>query len=239
PPGARPAPLRLRTAVGTGARADRIQDRGAQERHGRGSMTDAPSLRVGYLVNRYPAVSHSFIRREIAGVEARGIQVVRFSIRGVPESELVDPADRAERARTNVVLSGAVGLFVALLGQALLHPVRFLRAFGAAWSLGARSGRRLVHLAYLAEACRLRPWLRRESVVHLHAHFGTNPAMVALLCRILGGPPYSFTVHGPEEFDRPDALGLAEKIDRAQFVVAISEFGRSQLMRWTPTAQWA
>lgn len=202
-------------------------------------MTGAPSLRVGYLVNRYPAVSHSFIRREIAGVEARGIEVVRFSIRGVPESELVDPADRAERTKTNVVLTGAVGLLGALLLQALLRPIRFLRAFGAAWSLGARSGRRAVHVAYLAEACRLRGWLGRESVVHLHAHFGTNPATVALLCRILGGPPYSFTVHGPEEFDRPDALGLAEKIDRASFVVAISEFGRSQLMRWTPTAQWA
>jgi len=201
-------------------------------------MTGPPPLRVGYLVNRYPAVSHSFIRREIAGVEALGIEVVRFSIRGVPESELVDPADRAERERTQVVLSGAVGLLFAMLGQALLHPIRFLRAFGTAWSVGARSGRRLVHLAYLAEACRLRSWLRRDSVTHLHAHFGTNPATVALLCRILGGPPYSFTVHGPEEFDRPEALGLDEKIRLAEFVVAISEFGRSQLMRWTPTPQW-
>jgi glycosyltransferase involved in cell wall biosynthesis len=193
---------------------------------------------VGYLINRYPAVSHAFIRREIAGVEARGVDVVRFSIRGVPESELVDPADRAERARTNVVLNGIVGLFGAMMVQALVRPVRFLRAFGTAWSIGARSGRRLRHLAYLAEACRLRPWLRRESVVHLHAHFGTNPAAVALLCRILGGPPYSFTVHGPEEFDRPESLGLDEKIRAAEFVVAVSDFGRSQLMRWTPTADW-
>jgi glycosyltransferase involved in cell wall biosynthesis len=201
-------------------------------------MTATPALRVGYLINRYPAVSHAFIRREIAGVEARGIDVVRFSIRGVPESELVDSADRAERVRTNVVLKGIVGLLGATLVQALLRPIRFLRAFGKAWSLGARSGRRLLHLAYLAEACRLRPWLRRESVAHLHAHFGTNPATVALLCRMLGGPPYSFTVHGPEEFDRPESLGLGEKIRSAEFVAAVSDFGRSQLMRWTPAAQW-
>jgi colanic acid/amylovoran biosynthesis glycosyltransferase len=76
-------------------------------------------------------------------------------------------------------------------------------------------------------------------VNHVHAHFGTNPAAVALLCRILGGPPYSFTVHGPEEFDRPEALGLEVKIAHAQFVVGVSEFGRSQLMRWTPPGQWA
>ena len=202
-------------------------------------MTGAAPLRVGYLVNRYPAVSHAFIRREIAGVEARGVEVLRYSIRGVPESELVDPADRAERGRTKVVLDGAAPLLGSLLAQAILGPSRFLRAFGKAWSLGARSGKRLLHLAYLAEACRLRRWLRRDAAVHLHAHFGTNPATVALLCRILGGPPYSFTVHGPEEFDRPESLGLDEKIRGAEFVVAISEFGRSQLMRWTPAADWA
>ena len=56
--------------------------------------------------------------------------------------------------------------------------------------------------------------------------------MVALLCRRLGGPGYSFTVHGPEEFDRPDALSLPAKIREARFVVAVSEFGRSQLYRW-------
>lgn len=67
---------------------------------------------------------------------------------------------------------------------------------------------------------------------HLHAHFGTNPATVAMLCRRLGGPPYSFTVHGPEEFEKAPLLGLGEKIARAAFVIAISDFGRGQLLRW-------
>jgi glycosyltransferase involved in cell wall biosynthesis len=202
-------------------------------------MTGPAPFRVGYLVNRYPAVSHAFIRREIAGVEAKGIEVVRFSIRDVPSSEIVDPADRAERERTSVLLDGGIlPLLGSLLAHAILRPIRFLRALGKAWTLGGRSGRRLVHLAYLAEACRLRRRLARASAGHLHAHFGTNPAAVALLCRILGGPPYSFTVHGPEEFDRPEALGLDEKIARAEFVVAVSDFGRSQLMRWTPAARW-
>jgi glycosyltransferase involved in cell wall biosynthesis len=72
----------------------------------------------------------------------------------------------------------------------------------------------------------------------VHAHFGTNPATVALLCRALGGPPWSFTVHGPEEFDRPEQLGLGEKIARAAFAVAVSDFGRSQLCRWSAPEAW-
>jgi glycosyltransferase involved in cell wall biosynthesis len=73
---------------------------------------------------------------------------------------------------------------------------------------------------------------------HLHAHFGTNSVAVAMLVRELGGPPYSFTCHGPEEFDRPLTLKLAEKIARAQFVVAVSSFGRSQLLRWAAPNDW-
>ena len=92
----------------------------------------------------------------------------------------------------------------------------------------------------MAEACLLLRWMRQQSpeVGHLHAHFGTNPAAVAMLARLLGGPPYSFTVHGPDEFDQPRELSLRDKIAHAKAVVAVSEFGRSQLYRWTPLSDW-
>jgi glycosyltransferase involved in cell wall biosynthesis len=60
-----------------------------------------------------------------------------------------------------------------------------------------------------------------------------------MLCRVLGGPPYSFTVHGPEEFDKAKAIALEEKINRATFVVAVSSFGKSQLYRWCDRQQWS
>jgi colanic acid/amylovoran biosynthesis glycosyltransferase len=61
---------------------------------------------------------------------------------------------------------------------------------------------------------------------------------VVMLAHVLGGPGYSFTVHGPEEFDKPQFLGLGPKIERASFVVAISSYGRSQLYRWVAHTQW-
>jgi len=204
-------------------------------------VTDSRQLRVAYLVNRYPAISHTFIRREIAGVEGCGLQVLRYSIRPTEDSGSVDAADRVERERTTVLLgSGVWPLLASMIGTALGRPLRFVKALAAAWRMGARSGRgaRLRHLAYLAEACLLRRLLARESVDHLHAHFGTNPAAVALLCRLLGGPSYSFTVHGPEEFDRPENLSLGEKIRQAEFVVGVSHYGRGQLLRWTDAASW-
>jgi glycosyltransferase involved in cell wall biosynthesis len=96
----------------------------------------------------------------------------------------------------------------------------------------------LRHLVYLAEACLLRKWLAAGQVDHLHVHFATNPAAVALFCKMLGGPDYSVTVHGPEEWDRPEALSLREKYEAAAFVVAVSDFGRCQVYRWTALACW-
>jgi glycosyltransferase involved in cell wall biosynthesis len=80
--------------------------------------------------------------------------------------------------------------------------------------------------------------MRERGVAHLHAHFGTNPAAIALFARTLGGPPYSFTVHGPDEFDGPQAESLGDKIAGAAFVVAVSSFGRSQLYRWANHRDW-
>ncbi|NJC33723.1 glycosyltransferase involved in cell wall biosynthesis [Sphingomonas jejuensis] len=195
-------------------------------------------MKIAYLCNRYPAVSHSFVRREIAGVEACGHQVVRYTVRA--PGELVDEADRAEASRTTAILGqGAAALIAAGAGAAIRSPGRFASAaklaLGAA---GARPKELVRAIAYLLEAAWLERSLRRQAVDHLHVHFGTNPTMVARLVRRLGGPHYSFTVHGPDEFDRPEALDLKGKVADAKLAVAISSFGRSQLMRWSSPADW-
>jgi len=196
-------------------------------------------MRVAYLINQYPMVSLTFIRREIRALEAQGIEVDRFAIRPWKE-QLVDAADQEEFAKTRCIQSvGAIGLLVAVMGVMLTRPIRFGAMLRLVLRITRRSDRSvLMHLAYFAEACVLLPWLRQARSQHLHAHFATNPAEVAMFCNGLGGPPYSFTVHGPAEFDRAVGLGYAEKIRRARFVVAISEFCRSQLFRWCEYRDW-
>ena len=197
-------------------------------------------MRVAYLINQYPMVSLTFIRREIRALEAQGIVVERFSIRPW-HYEVVDPADREELAGTRCILSeGTIGLLAAVLLVLLTCPLRFLAMLRLALRATRGSDRGvLMHLAYLGEACVLLRWLRQAGSEHLHAHFATNPAEVAMFCNGLGGPPYSFTVHGPEEFDRAIGLGYVEKVRRAKFVVAISEFCRSQLYRWVEYRDWS
>ncbi len=119
----------------------------------------------------------------------------------------------------------------------LTRPVRFLRALALALRMGRGAERPLpVHLVYLAEACRIVPWLRAAGVEHLHAHFGTNSAEVAMLVHALGGPPWSFTVHGPEEFDKVPLLGLAKKSAAARSSWPSARTGGASSTGWWSTA---
>ncbi|MGP1682669.1 MAG: glycosyltransferase, partial [Giesbergeria sp.] len=197
------------------------------------------SSKITYFINQYPKVSHSFIRREILALERQGFDILRIALRGW-DGELVDAEDQQERARTRYVLQeGFPVLLLAVLRTLLTAPGRFFSAFALALRMGRGADRPLpYHLVYLAEACRMLPWLKSFGATHVHAHFGTNSAEVVMLIRALGGPPYSFTVHGPDEFDKPQFLGIGEKIRRSAFVVAISSYGRSQLFRWVEHAHW-
>lgn len=196
-------------------------------------------MNIAYFINQYPKVSHSFIRREILALEAQGASVHRFALRGWADA-LAGGNDEAERGRTRYVLQcGLVGLIAPTLGMLLSRPVRWFQALFLALRLSRRADRPWpLHLVYLAEACQLLQWLRQCGAQHVHAHFGSNSTEVVMLAHALGGPGYSFTVHGPEEFDKPQALHLREKMRAARFVVAISSYGRSQLFRWLPVAEW-
>ena len=195
-------------------------------------------MKIAYFVNHYPKVSHSFIRREILALERRGFEVQRLALRGW-DTPVPDEEDRNERDRTRYVLrAGAAALVLPVLGCLLKSPLRFFAAVALAMKMSRASRERplVYHLIYLAEACVVLGWLRAYGARHIHAHFGTNSAEVAMLTRALGGPPFSFTAHGPDEFLQP--MGLPEKIRRSAFVVAISSYGRSQLYLRLPPRDW-
>ena len=196
-------------------------------------------MKLAYLFPWYPQPSQTALRREVLAFEKMGILIHRFTLRRY-DGDLVDEEDKAEREQTRVVLAaGASSLATAVLRTAMRQPRAFGHALGMAVKAGRVSERGLFrNLVYLAHACVLLRWLADLGIEHVHAHYGTNSAMVAMLCRMMGGPSYSFTMHGPEEFDAPRSLSLREKIRRAAFVVAITEFTRSQLYRWADYADW-
>src|SRR5262245_6684237 len=136
-------------------------------------------MRIAYFVNQYPKPSHSFIRREILALEARGNVVHRYALKSA-SGELVDSDDLAEQSRTqHVFRQSFLDMVTAFTRLALTRPVGTLRALITAVRIGWRSDRGLLrHLAYWVEAAIVASWCRNDQVQLLHAHFGTNSAAV-------------------------------------------------------------
>lgn len=206
------------------------------------------STRVAYLTSQYPALSHAFIEAEIAALRRCGVEVVTHSVRPCPPQELRSSTMRAEAARTRTLRGTPPGEWAtAIAGLARRRP----DVLAAGLRLAARSGHRAVRtktwqLFYLAEAALLYKRMRADGLRHVHAHFANVGSDVARLTVGLGraedGPRagwrWSFTMHGPTEFEDVAHFDLAAKVRSADGVSCISDFCRSQLMRFVEPEHW-
>lgn len=173
-------------------------------------------------------------------MEAQGTEVSRFSIRAAQSNQLPDAQDQEELDKTVVLLgSGATRLLIETLKVLSLSPLLGFAGLRAAFSEPSWRPIDLIkRAAYFAEAALLARHINDAKVDHIHAHFGTNPTTVARIASKISGASFSFTVHGPDEFDAPLQLDLYGKVADCAFCVAISSYGRSQLMRWSAYRDW-
>ena len=210
-----------------------------------GSVPAPISMKIAYLVGHYPAISHTFILREVQGLRARGVEIETISVHPVAEDQLLNEADRREHASTYTILPPRWGELV----RAHLHALaRAPSAYFSTLALSLRLSRpglrgHLWQLFYFAEAMIVWRRCNARGVHHLHAQFTNQVTDIALLVtRYESGasPPWtwSFTVHGPDEFYEVSRFNLRAKVESADFVVCISDFARSQLMALVSEDHW-
>ena len=202
-------------------------------------MSANPHLRMAYLVSQYPAVNHTFILREIIELRRLGLDIQVASIRAPdrPFDQLAPDEQQEQRATFYVKPKGFAGVLASNIRALFTHPVSYLRALAYALRLaGCNARAALLNLAYLAEAAVITDWMRRQNLTHIHMHFTST---VGLLAARLAPLRTSVTIHGPDEFTDPSSFYLREKIAGFGLLVTISEYGRSQLMRYSGHAQSA
>lgn len=178
---------------------------------------------IAVLVSRFPLITETFILREIIELERLG-QPVRLvpMIRENPTvvHEAARPwVERALFSPWKIRFPWTrIPLLLRLVAGTITRPATLLRT-----------------IALFPKAVWLARQLEREGVTHLHAHFATHPATMALVISTLTGIPFSFTVHAHDiQLDR--SL-LRWKIREAQFVRSISEFNRRFLEDLYPEAR--
>jgi colanic acid/amylovoran biosynthesis glycosyltransferase len=198
-------------------------------------------LAVAFLLSQYPAISHTFLLKEVLGLRARGFRIETASINRTDRPLHRLPArEAAEAGATHYIKDGKqVRALWRAFGTALLHPGVVFRGLGAILRLPNLTLRqRSRWLFYLVEALLVGRWMRSRSLHHLHVHFGGAVASVGYITSIAWRLPYSLTIHGPEELLNVDAYQLRDKLRQASFVFCISDFCRSQLCQLTPQSHW-
>jgi glycosyltransferase involved in cell wall biosynthesis len=183
-----------------------------------------------------------FILREVLALRRAGVEVETFSIRRPGPEHVLSAADRDAAATTNVIVPPRpLALFAAHAAALLRNPGRYLATLALALRLRGRGSRAaLWQVFYFGEAALMWRACRRAGVRHIHAHHANVASDVALLAAALGGRKWSwsFTLHGPAELFAVAQHRLAQKTERARFVICISDYARSQLMALVGTEHW-
>jgi colanic acid/amylovoran biosynthesis glycosyltransferase len=202
----------------------------APELQGADSINRVSSLKIAYIVSRFPHLPESFILREIDALEAHGSEVVLCPL--VRHRERVShPEARRwiEQAWYTPFISPAIAR--DLLGELGRNPARAGRTLIEPVARVATTPNFLVGtLGIVPKAFHLARRLKTNGVDHIHAHFATHPAMAAWIIHRLTGISYSFTAHAHDIYVH--TAMLPQKMADARFVVAISEYNRALLGRF-------
>lgn len=192
-------------------------------------MSGAP---LAVLLSRFPLVTETFILREVIELERQGrpVRLVPL-LHERPEVVHREALPWMGRVLHAPLLSAEVA--AASLRVLRRRPGQVLRLFGRLAAASASSPGFLVKtLAIFPKSLWIAERLEAEGAEHLHAHFATHPATLALIVSSLTGIPWSVTVHAHDIF--VSRVLLREKLAAARFVRAISRFNRDYLERLYP-----
>lgn len=177
--------------------------------------------RIGYLVPEFPGQTHIFFWRELQALVGMGVDCDLVSTRR-PSPRIISH-DWSREAMDRTMYLSPPTFFRLLSGMGAIIFSRpagswhTLRAIATADVRGINGRLRLVGLALaggqVAAMARRRKWR------HLHVHSCADSAHVAMFANLIGGVPYSLTLHGPIEDYGPNQ---PMKWRRAAFGIVIT-----------------
>jgi colanic acid/amylovoran biosynthesis glycosyltransferase len=221
--------------------AQRGRTNGTAKASSASERSGAP-IRIAYLVSEYPAVSHTFILREVQRLRSANFKIHTASINLTDRPLGSMTAEEQSEAATTfyVKREGIRGALKAHSATLLKSPKSYFAGFWFALKLGGIDPRRLVFaIYYFVEAVILGRWMESHGLRNLHVHFANAASTVGLIASRTFPIEFSLTVHGPDEFYDVSDLLLAKKLAGASFACCIGQFARSQLMKVSPPAEWS
>jgi len=188
-----------------------------------------PCGRLAYLVMRFPAVTETFILREMVELERQGMPIELFVV--IRQAErVVHPDARGYLGRMHTSPFVSLGVLWANVRWLARRPRALLALWSETVKSSWRSPSRMARgLALLPKAAAFATRMQELGVTHVHAHYATHTAFMAYAIHRLTGIGMSFTAHAHDIYLHQEMLST--KLHASRFVATISEFNRSWLER--------
>lgn len=175
------------------------------------------TLKVGYVVKRYPRFSETFIVNEILAHEAAGRSVEILSLYPPNDTHF---QDTLARVRAPVTYLPSEGLKTSEFWKTLERCGELQPAFWTSLADASGSEAREIYQAALLARHALNRGIR-----HLHAHFASTSTQVARLAARFARIPYTFTAHAKDIFhESVSPADLRRKLRQAAGTVTVSDF---------------
>ncbi len=188
---------------------------------------------VAYLIHTFPLWASTFVTDEVDNLRRDGWTLRLFAVRQPRDGEYPPEGARFLQETTYVFPVSAPRILARHVRMALSRPVAYLRGLGGALTWGSLTPKnRLRTLMHFAEAVYLHPDLVAARCRHLHVHFASGSASIALFLNELTGLSYSLTAHGTDIF--VERVLLPQKISRARFTRVATHRNREYLAGLVP-----
>lgn len=184
-------------------------------------------MRIAYIIGSYPALTTTFIDREIQLLQKWGVEIKVFSVRK-SKSKLSPRQETMQKEVQYLLPPNYLHLLAALIRYAFNQPRAFLGTL--IYLLGRPHPTlkaRMKTILHFGEGVYLAWHMRKGKYQHIHAHFADRAAILALVASKLLGIQYSMTAHAMDIY--VDPVMLPEKISGASFVATCTAYNQAYL----------
>lgn len=157
--------------------------------------------KIAFLIPEFPSQTHAFFIRERAELKKLGVETDLISTRrpigqaGIASHTWAKEAEKETRYLFPLRISEVLLCFTELL---LSGPISWFRCLAVVFGRSdMRFSERLKMFAMIFSAAFLKRICRKKMLPHIHVHSCANASSVAMFSRLIGGPTYSLTLHGP------------------------------------------
>lgn len=187
------------------------------------NISGRTSGKLGIIISMFPELHETFILRELAALERKGVDFQVYSLQLPRDPITLDDAIRLSEQRTQYSSLINLTTLKSLLTTLFKHPLRLSKTIAKLVVNGRDRPMDIVKaLAILPITLHFGDHAKSIGVTHLHGHWANIPTTACWFLQQIHGFTWSAAIHGEDIFSANRFLPY--KLDRAKFSVVCSGY---------------